>query len=207
MRIGTAVEAIDPTGVVLGSERIDTGAVLWCAGTEARPAAEWLGIDGVRNGAVTVRSDCSVPGHPNIFAIGDVASFEAGGDERLPALAPVAKQQGTYVGKLLAARIAGRREPGAFRYRDYGTMAVIERSRAAAQFGRLRLTGFLAWLVWSLIHLMLLVDFRSRLVVYVNWAWAWFTYGRGARLLTGSTTSDARQPPLSDPESGRPDDK
>ena len=207
VRIGTAVEAIDPTGVVLGSERIDTGAVLWCAGTEARPAAEWLGIDGVRNGAVTVRSDCSVPGHPNIFAIGDVASFEAGGDERLPALAPVAKQQGTYVGKLLAARIAGRREPGAFRYRDYGTMAVIGRSRAAAQFGRLRLTGFLAWLVWSLIHLMLLVDFRSRLVVYVNWAWAWFTYGRGARLLTGSTTSDARQPPLRNPESREADDE
>ncbi len=186
VRIGTTVEAIDPTGVVLGSERIDTGAVLWCAGTEARPAAEWLGIDGVRNGAV---------------------SFETDGGKRLPALAPVAKQQGTYVGKLLAARIAGRREPGAFRYRDYGTMAVIGRSRAAAQFGRLRLTGFLAWLVWSLIHLMLLVDFRSRLVVYVNWAWAWFTYERGARLLTGSTTSDARQPPLSDPESGRPDDK
>ena len=89
----------------------------------------------------------------------------------------------------------------------FRTMAVIGRSRAAAQFGRLRLTGFLAWLVWSLIHLMLLVDFRSRLVVYVNWAWAWFTYERGARLLTGSTTSDARQPPLSDPESGRPDDK
>ncbi|HXN09631.1 MAG TPA: hypothetical protein VN859_00190, partial [Steroidobacteraceae bacterium] len=96
------------------------------------------------------------------------------------------KQQGRYVGRLIGARIEGRPDPGPFRYRDWGTMAVIGRSHAIADFGRVRLTGFPAWLTWSLVHLMLLVDFRSRLMVYLNWSWAWFTYGRGARLLIGN---------------------
>ena len=96
----------------------------------------------------------------------------------------MAKQQGAYVGRLLRRRIEGRPKPDPFRYRDFGTMAVIGRSRAVADFGWLRLTGFPAWLTWSLVHLMLLVDFRSRLMVYVNWSWVWFTYGRGARLVT-----------------------
>ena len=96
----------------------------------------------------------------------------------------MAKQQGVYVGRLLRRRIENKPEPAPFRYRNFGTMAVIGRSRAVADFGWLRLTGFPAWLTWSLVHLMLLVDFRSRLMVYVNWSWAWFTYGRGARLLT-----------------------
>ncbi len=126
-----------------------------------------------------------MPGRPEIFAIGDVASFDPGSGTPLPGLAPVAKQQGEYVGRLLGARVAGRPEPAAFHYRNFGTMAVIGRSRAIADFGRFRLTGFPAWLAWSLVHLMLLVDFRSRVMVYVNWSWAWFTYGRGARLLTG----------------------
>lgn len=183
VRTGTAVQAIDATGLMLGEQRIDAGAVLWCAGTEARPAARWVGAQAARNGAVEVAADCSVPGHPEIFAIGDVASFDSGRNRPLPGLAPVAKQQGAYVGRLLAARIAGRSEPGAFRYRDHGTMAVIGRARAVAVLGGMRLKGFVAWLAWSLVHLLLLVDFRSRLLVYVNWSWAWFTYGRGARLL------------------------
>jgi len=121
-----------------------------------------------------------------VFAIGDVASFSAGLSGPLPGLAPVAKQQGRYIGRLIRARIEGRPDPGPFRYRDWGTMAVIGRSHAIADFGRVRLTGFAAWLTWSLVHLMLLVDFRSRVMVYLNWSWAWFTYGRGARLLTGN---------------------
>lgn len=196
VRTGKPVAKIDATGLMLGDERIDAAAVLWCAGTEARPAARWLGADAARNGAVKVAGDCSIPGHPDIFAIGDVASFDAGNGRPLPGLAPVAKQQGAYVGRLLAARICGRREPEAFRYRDYGTMAVIGRSRAVAALGGFKLKGFLAWLAWSLVHLMLLVDFRSRLLVYVNWSWAWFTYGRGARLLTGETRPGTRSPPF-----------
>ncbi|MCG2841004.1 NAD(P)/FAD-dependent oxidoreductase [Sandaracinobacter sp. RS1-74] len=191
VRLGQAVSLVDSAGIVLGEERIDAANVLWCAGTQARPAARWLAADAARNGAVRVRPDCSVPGHPDIFAIGDVSSFEAGDGRPLPGLAPVAKQQGKYVGKLLAARIAGRAAPPPFRYRDMGTMAVIGRSRAIADFGRFQMRGFLAWLAWSLVHLMLLVDFRSRVMVYTNWSWAWFTYGRGARLLTGKGRKDS----------------
>ena len=184
VRTRTPVEEIDGEGLATGSERIESNNVFWCAGTAARPAAEWLGVAAARNGAVKIDDDCSVPGHSNIFALGDVASLDAGNGKTLPGLAPVAKQQGAYVGRLLRRRIENRPEPAPFRYRDFGTMAVIGRSRAVADFGWLRLTGFPAWLTWSLVHLMLLVDFRSRLMVYVNWSWAWFTYGRGARLLT-----------------------
>jgi NADH dehydrogenase len=185
VRLGEAVEDIDGEGLVVGDRRIAAANIVWCAGTEAEPAAKWIGADAARSGAVKVLPDCSVPGRAEIFAIGDVASFEGRDGRPLPGLAPVAKQQGAYVGRLIAARLAGRRAPGPFRYRDYGTLAVIGRSRAVADFGRLTLTGFPAWLTWSLVHLMLLVDFRSRLTVYVNWSWAWFTYQRGARLLTG----------------------
>ena len=117
-------------------ERIDAAVVLWCAGTQARPAAIWLGAAAARNGAVKVTENCSVPGHANIFAIGDVASFDPGTAKPLPGLAPVAKQQGKYVGRLIADRIAGREKAVPFRYRDLGTMAVIGRSRAIADFGR-----------------------------------------------------------------------
>ncbi len=187
VRLGEAVNAIDAHGLLVGATRIEAGLILWCAGTEARPAARWLGAAAARNGAIQVEADCSLPGRPEIFAIGDVASFSAGLSKPLPGLAPVAKQQGGYVGRLLKARIAGTAAPGPFRYRDWGTMAVIGRSHAIADFGRFKLTGFLAWLTWSLVHLMLLVDFRSRVVVYLNWSWAFFTYGRGARLLTGNS--------------------
>ncbi|MEP9401587.1 NAD(P)/FAD-dependent oxidoreductase [Sphingomonas sp. VNH70] len=193
VRTGTAVQAIDADGLTLGEERIDAAAVVWAAGTAARPAAKWLDADAARNGAVKVGPDCSVPGHPEIFAIGDVASFD-GGDGPLPGLAPVAKQQGAFVGRLLAARIAGRQAPDRFRYRDYGTMAVIGRSRAVAEIAGMKLKGFVAWLAWSLVHLMLLVDFRSRVAVYVNWSWSWFTYGRGARLLTGYAPEPGEKP-------------
>lgn len=204
VRTGTAVEAIDSTGLMLGEERIDAGAVLWCAGTEARPAARWLGAEAARNGAVQVETDCSVPGHPEIFAIGDVASFDGGEGRPLPGLAPVAKQQGAHVGRLLAARVAGRSEPGAFRYRDHGTMAVIGRARAVARLGGMQLKGFVAWLTWSLVHLLLLVDFRSRLLVYVNWSWAWFTYGRGARLLMRETQAAPHSLPTDEIGIGEP---
>jgi NADH:ubiquinone reductase (H+-translocating) len=187
LRLGEAVKEIDADGLIVGDTRIPASNVLWCAGTEARPAARWLGVEAARNGAVKVGPDCSVPGRPEVFVIGDAASFDDGSGRPLPGLAPVAKQQGKYVGKLLKARRAGERAPGPFRYRNYGTMAIIGRSRAIADFGRFTLTGFPAWLAWSLVHLMLLVDFRSRASVYVNWSWAWFTYGRGARLLASDT--------------------
>jgi NADH dehydrogenase len=185
VRLGQAVSEIDAEGLIVGETRIESANILWCAGTAAQPAAAWLGAEAARNGAVKVLPDCSVPGRPEIFAIGDVASFISASGTPLPGLAPVAKQQGKHVGRVIKARIAGKPVPGPFRYRDFGTMAIIGRARAIADFGAFTLTGFPAWLAWSLVHLMLLVDFRSRLTVYVNWSWAWFTYGRGARLLTG----------------------
>jgi len=138
-----------------------------------------------------VAPDCSVPGRPEIFVIGDAASFSDSAGAPLPGLAPVAKQQGHYVGRLIKARLAGGADAEPFHYRNYGTMAIIGRSRAIADFGRFTLTGFPAWVTWSLVHLMLLVDFRSRLTVYVNWSWAWFTYARGARLLTSEARDDS----------------
>jgi NADH dehydrogenase len=190
VRLGEAVREIDAAGIRLGETRIETPNVLWCAGTAARPAARWLGLGkasggAARNGGVRVLPDCSVPGRPEVFAIGDVSSLDDAQGKPLPGLAAVAKQQGRYVGLALKARLAGGGAPPPFRYRDLGTMAVIGRSRAIAQLAGLDITGFPAWLAWSLVHLMLLVDFHSRLMVYANWSWAWFTYGRGARLLTG----------------------
>jgi NADH dehydrogenase len=193
VRLGQAVKDIDPDGLMVGDTRIEASNILWCAGTAAQPAARWIGAEAARNGGVKVSPNCSVPGRAEIFAIGDVASFDSGSGTALPGLAPVAKQQGKYVGQVIKARIMGKREPGPFRYRDLGTMAIIGRARAVADFGGFTLTGFPAWLAWSLVHLMLLVDFRSRLTVYVNWSWAWFTYGRGARLLTGRADATHRQ--------------
>lgn len=183
VRTGTAVEAISDGVVKAGGETIEAAAVLWSAGVEARPVAQWLGAEAVRNGAVVVDETCAVPGLDGVFALGDVASYRQDG-KPLPGLAPVAKQQGKWVGRLIRARAEGRPDPKPFRYHDWGTMAVIGRSRAVALLGPWKMTGFLAWLAWSLVHLMLLIDFRSRAAVYVNWTWAWFTMGRGARLLT-----------------------
>jgi len=150
VRTGIPVNEIDGSGLTAGTERIEATTILWCAGTAARSAAEWLGVGAARNKAVKVNDDCSVPGHPNIFALGDLSSLDGADGKPLAGLASVAKQQGAYVGRLLKARIAGRPDPTPFRYRDLGHMAVIGRSRAVADFGWCQLTGFPAWLTRSL---------------------------------------------------------
>lgn len=193
VRLGKNVDEITAGCVRVADDVIATDTVLWCAGTTARPAAEWIGVEPGRNGGVIVGSDCSVPGHPNIFVIGDAATFTPEGRDRpLPGLAPVAKQQGRFVAKLLNTRIAGKPEPRPFRYRDWGSLAVIGRSRAVATFGGVHLKGFVAWLSWALIHLALLVDFRSRVLVYVNWAWEWLHSNRGVRLIITPDDSGGR---------------
>jgi NADH dehydrogenase len=155
----------------------------------ATPAASWLGIAPGRHGAVPVEADLSVIGHPDIFAIGDVMSRAGADGQPLPGLATVAKQQGRYVGDLIAGRLSGKPAPAPFRYRGLGSLAIIGRSAAVADFGRLRLRGFLAWLTWGGIHLLLLMGARNRAVVYVTWIWSWLTWGRGARLITGAGRS------------------
>lgn len=191
--LGDPVQSIDANGIFVGDTRIDASIVVWAAGTRANAAAEWIGATTARNHAVEVEADCSVPGHPNIFVIGDAASWTGKDGKRLPGLAPVAKQQGQYVAARIRDRIEGRNTPVAFHYHNWGSMAVIGRSHAVGDFGSVRVRGFIAWLAWSLVHLMLLVDFRSRFTVYVNWAWSWFTRGRGVRLLTGAGPTHQNQ--------------
>ena len=190
VKLNTPCENIDSRGITLKGERIDAANVFWCAGTRAEPAADWIGAAKARNNAVEVTSDCSVPNHPEIFAIGDVSSFKTEDGKTLPGLAPVAKQQGAYVAKVIASRLGLQKHPGPFKYTNLGTMAVIGRSHAIAVLFGLKLKGRLAWLSWSLVHLLLLIGFRNRIMVFTNWAWAFFTYGRGARLVVGK----ARKP-------------
>ena len=194
-------ECIDARGVTLkGGRRIEAANVFWAAGTRAEPAAQWVGAKAARNNAVEVTSDCSVPDHPEIFAIGDVSSFKTKEGETLPALAPVAKQQGAYVAKVIASRIGAIKHPGPFKYTNLGTMAVIGRSHAIAVLAGMNLSGRLAWLAWSLVHLLLLIGFRNRIMVFTNWAWAFFTYGRGARLVVGKPRASVDDEHLATPE-------
>jgi NADH dehydrogenase len=203
VRLGAAVENIDASGVTVLGERIESANVFWCAGVKARPAAEWLGIDAAHNGAAPVRPDCSIAGYDEIFAIGDVSSLAGREGKPLPGLAAVATQQGKYVAEVIAREVAGKPKPGPFRYRNLGTLAVIGRSRAVADLGRVRLRGYPAWLFWSLVHLLLLAGFRNRLVVYVNWSWAWFTHGRSARLIVGVPPREEMEGPSPDNHSTR----
>jgi NADH dehydrogenase len=186
LRLSSPVDHVDATGITAAGQRIETATVLWAAGVAATPAASWLGVKPGPHGAVPVEPDLSVSGHPEIFAIGDVMSRDQDG-KPLPGLATVAKQQGRYVGDLIARRLAGKAAPAPFRYRDLGSLAIIGRSAAVADFGWLRLKGLPAWLTWGGVHLLLLMGTRNRAVVYVTWIWSWLTWGRGARLITGLT--------------------
>lgn len=185
VRTGDTVEDVREDGITAGGRSIAAANVFWCAGTEATPAASWTHTAAGRHGLIKVNPDCSVLDHDEIFAIGDVAEMAGADGKPLPALAPVAKQQGRYVGRLIRSRIEGRQASGPFRYHDYGQLAVLGRSAAVADFGWLRLHGFAAWVIWSAVHLFLLLGARNKMVVYLNWIWAWLTYGSGARLMTG----------------------
>ena len=173
-----------------GEERIETRATVWAAGVSAAPLAgtlaEAAGAERDRGGRVRVTPDLSLPGHPEIFAIGDMATLDDPETGRpLPGLAPVAMQQGSYVAEVLRARAEGREPPAAFRYRDKGNLATVGRARAVAQIGRLRVSGMAAWLLWLVVHLAYLIGFQNRLLVMVRWLFSYLTRGRGARLITG----------------------
>ena len=189
VRLGTAVTDIAGDYVRIGSERIGSHTTVWAAGVQASPAARWLGAPADRLGRVLVDEDLFALGHTRVFAIGDTAGCPSPRGGMLPGIAPVAKQQGRHV----ADRILGRTMKP-FRYRDFGNLATIGRKSAVADFGRIRLSGFPAWLVWCVAHVWFLVGFRSRLSVILHWAWNYFTYARSARLITGpihSPTTDS----------------
>jgi NADH dehydrogenase len=183
VRTGSAVTACDADGVMLGEERIEARTIIWAAGVAASPAAEWLGAAHDRSGRVMVNGDLTLPGHPEIFVIGDTAHVSDAAGRPLPGVAPVAKQEGQYVARVLAARLAGR-PPPPFRYRNFGNLATIGRTAAVVDFGFMRLTGFIAWLVWGVVHIYFLIGFRNRIAVVLDWLWAYATYQRGARLIT-----------------------
>ncbi len=180
-----AVTAIDQAGVVVNHEtRIASTNVIWTAGVRATPIAAALGAKTDHLGRVKVRPDLSVPDHPEVFVIGDLMVMEKDGQLFSPGLAPVAIQQGIYVGDLIARRVAGRREPPPFRYRDKGKLATVGRSFAVADFRWLRLAGFFAWLLWWTVHIMYLAGLWNRLRVLSTWIWAYLTYQRAVRILT-----------------------
>jgi NADH:ubiquinone reductase (H+-translocating) len=188
VRLGATVTDCDCQGVSLADERIEARTVMWAAGVMASPAGNWLGVQTDRAGRVKVAADLSLPGHPDVFVIGDTALALDGHGKPLPGVAPVAKQQGKYVADLLMARARGN-ERLPFRYRDFGAMATIGRKRAIAQIGRLKTSGLVAWVLWSVAHIYFLIGFRNRLAVATNWAWNYLTFQRGTRLITGISGS------------------
>ena len=188
----TRVVKCDIRGVDLESGRIDAATVIWAAGVMASPAAQWLGVAHDRAGRIAVAPDLSVPGHPEIFAIGDTAAATAPNGKPVPGIAPAAKQMGGYVGRLLAARLAGKPAPPPFRYRHQGDLATIGRHSAVVKLGRLELTGFIGWLFWCVVHIFFLVEVRDRFLVAFIWLWDYLTFQRGARLITEVRRDDPR---------------
>ncbi|MBI1204598.1 MAG: NAD(P)-binding protein [Rhodopseudomonas sp.] len=180
----TLVTKCDAGGVDLNSGRLDAATVIWAAGVVASPAAIWLNAPTDRAGRIKVEPDLSAPGHPDIFVIGDAAALVDGKGKPVPGIAPAAKQMGHYVGKLIAARLAGRAPDKPFRYRHLGDLATIGRRAAVVSFGRLKLSGFLGWLFWSVAHVYFLIGLRNRFIVAFIWAFDYLTFQRGARLIT-----------------------
>jgi NADH:quinone reductase (non-electrogenic) len=180
----TRVTGCDTRGVDLDNGRIDARTIIWAAGVVASPAAQWLGAAHDRAGRVQVGPDLSVPGQPEIFALGDTAAATRPDGRPIPGIAPAAKQMGRYVGRLIAARIAGTASSRPFRYRHQGDLATVGRHAAVVKLGRMELTGFLGWLFWSVVHIFFLVETRDRFIVAFTWVWDYITFQRGARLIT-----------------------
>ncbi|MFO0746663.1 MAG: NAD(P)/FAD-dependent oxidoreductase [Myxococcota bacterium] len=200
VRLETRVQTIDVDGVALAepggrSERIVTPTVLWAAGVGASPLAAMLGppdkID--RGGRIVVNANLSVPGHPEVFAVGDMAAMaHAGGT--VPGVAQGALQGGRHAAREIKRHMAGR-ESEAFRYKDKGTLATIGRMSAVAELGRVHTAGVFAWFLWVFVHIMYLASFRNRVIVLMEWAWAWFSWSRPGRIILDGTTSTAPPPP------------
>lgn len=189
IRLNGRVTAVDEQGVKIGDERIDANNVFWAAGVQASPLGKSLGVEMDRAGRVIVKPDLSIPGHPNVFVAGDLASAtNPENNQPVPGVAPAAMQMGAHVAKVIRQEILGKqltetRTP--FKYRDKGSMATIGKAKAIADIHGWRFTGFIAWLMWSMIHLMFLITFRSKVFVMLNWAYTYIFQSTGARLITG----------------------
>ncbi len=182
----TMVTGIEPSAVFVGATRLPASVVLWAAGVAASPLGKKLGAPTDRAGRVLVNPDLSIPGHPEVFVIGDLAALKDSRGKLLPGVAPVAMQEGKSAARNIARDLKGvpRKK---FRYVDKGSLATIGRSAGIAQFGKVHISGFIAWLSWLFVHIFFLIGFRNRILVFIQWAWSYFTYERGARLITGDT--------------------
>jgi len=193
VRLGHSVDQIDADGIVVAGERIASKTVIWTAGVAPSPAGKWLKVETDRAGRVRVQNDVSVPGHPEIFVIGDTASFEENG-KPLPGVAQVAMQQGRYVAKVIHNCIAGKPAPGPFSYFDKGSMAVVGKGFAVLQSGKVQVSGFGAWLTWAAVHLQFLATSSLRLTVFLQWVWTYVTGQRGSRLIVNHHGSEPGKP-------------
>jgi NADH:ubiquinone reductase (H+-translocating) len=196
VRTSAMVTQVEAGAVYLGETRMPATVVLWAAGVAASPLGKKLGVAVDRVGHVPVQADLTLPRHPEVFVIGDLAAAKDERGKLLPGVAPVAIQQGKYVAKLIREEVefsaARELHPGypprlPFHYWDKGSLATIGRAAAVAQFGTIHISGFIAWLSWLFVHILFLIGFRNRLLVFIQWAWSYMTYERGARLITGST--------------------
>jgi NADH dehydrogenase len=182
---GQTVEKIEPDRVTIGGRAVRAGSVIWGAGVKASPAAGWLGVAPDRMGRIAVDPDLSVPGRPGVYAVGDTALAIGQDGQPLPALAQVAHQQGRHLGRALRANLTEGAPMPPFRFHNRGNTAVIGRNSAVFDFGRWHLKGWLGWALWGIYHIYLLTGFERRLLVVVQWLWAYLTYQQGARLITG----------------------
>jgi len=194
VRESMLVTEVRPGFVSAAGWTIPTGTVVWAAGNVASPLLKSLDVPLDRQGRVLVEPDCTASGHPEIFVLGDAAAYVHQGEQILPGIAPVAIQMGQYAARTIQGDLAGRPRVH-FSYWDKGQLAVIGRGRAVADLGRFKFGGFFAWLVWIFVHIFFLIGFRNRLLVLFEWAWAYFTYERGARLITGAWVPAVQLPP------------
>ena len=183
VRTSSIVTRVEPDAVYVGEEKIVTRSVFWAAGNAASPLGQKLGIPLDRAGRVEVNEDLSIPGHPEVFVIGDLALVVRADGRPVPGVSPAAMQEGRRAARNIR-RLMGKRAIVAFRYRNKGDLAVIGRSRAIADFGFVRFSGRIAWLLWLFVHIMYLVGFRNRISVFIQWAYSYLTYQRGVRLIT-----------------------
>lgn len=192
VRLKAFVTNVTPDGIYVGDEFVAARSVLWAAGVRANPIGVSLGVPLEKSGQVKVAADLTVPGERQVFVIGDMASVHSGG-KPVPGVAPAAIQMGQYVGKLIKSELnasttntVSTRKP--FTYWDKGSLATIGKAKAVAEIGGFKFSGYFAWLVWSLVHIMFLISFRNRLIVMFNWAWGWFFFSKSARLITGNSS-------------------
>ena len=193
--LNALVTHCDARGVDVGDVHVEARTVIWAAGVAASPAARWLGSAADRAGRALVEPDLSIKDLPTVFVIGDTAAMKSADGKPVPGIAPAAKQAGQHVAKVIRAAVSGKPHPGAFRYRHYGNLATIGRNSAVIDFGRIRMKGTLAWLLWCVAHIYFLIGARNRMLVAYEWSINYLTHNRGARLIVGSDANTEQRAP------------